>query len=175
MFAQQLLHPHQHQGLGPQKWVSTNCTISANTYIAFWHGTGLNTEGLFRTLLHVGQRIGLITVCLHDECGVGERQNTNKRKGGEKKKQMHRWPGTTRCLKQSHNRRKLLQKVYWLEVLDMWSGRWSLAVWLFWHWRKQDFACSCASSGQHQRHLTPTPTSSFWRWILYTLGFVFSG
>lgn len=67
------------------------------------------------------------------------------------------------------------QRARWLEDLELWAGRQSLAVWFFWCWRKQDIAHSSAVSGLHQRHLTPTHASSFWRGTFQTLGFVLSG
>lgn len=86
MLAQHLLHPHQHQGLGTQKRVSTNHTLSASTYIAFWHNTSPHTQGLSGTLLCADQRIGLISVsvCVVN-MGWRERKQQQKQ-GWEKKK-----------------------------------------------------------------------------------------
>jgi len=39
-------HPHQHAGLGAQKWVSKSTALSAKTSIALWHGTGLQTTDM---------------------------------------------------------------------------------------------------------------------------------
>lgn len=71
--------------------------------------------------------------------------------------------------------RSPLWRTFWLEGLELWAGRWSLALWFFWCWRKQDIAHSCAVSGLHQRHLTPTHISPFWRGSFQTLGIVLSG
>lgn len=67
------------------------------------------------------------------------------------------------------------RRACWLEGLELWAGRRSPALWFFWCWRKQDIAHSCAVPGPHQRHLTLTYASSFWRDSFQTLGFVLSG
>lgn len=87
VLAQHLLHPHQHQGLDTEKRVSTNHTLSASTYIAFWHSTSPQTQGLSGTSLCAGQRIGLISVsvCVVN-MGLEREKTTTKARVGKKKK-----------------------------------------------------------------------------------------
>lgn len=105
-------------------------------------------------------------------------KNNNKTQG--KKKKNPKQPADTEMARHSQAlgavpwEKSPQWRPRWLEGLELWAGRQSLALWFFWCWRKQDIAHSCAVSGLHQRHLTPTHASSFWRGSFQTLGFVFS-